>query len=205
MLLAGLLLAYGPFSVFRLALLLILATQSLWIRDRGWSDLGLQRPARVRRTVLHAIVGTLIILFSARFVIVPAAVWLTETPLDLSALGEPGDSRALAALMLQAWSLAAFGEEMVFRGYLICRITDLVGDTRIALAIALAASSFAFGVAHAYQGSAGVVATGAIGCLMGLLYLYGGRNLWTVILCHGMVDTVGLLAIYFDHRSLVFP
>ena len=52
---------------------------------------------------------------------------------------------------------------------------------------------------------AGVVAAGTIGCLLGLLYLYGGRNLWTVIACHALVDTVGLLAIYFGHRSLVFP
>jgi len=205
LILAGLLLAYGPFSVFRLVLLLGLATQSIWIRGLGWSDLGLRRPALLGRTVLQAIVGALIILFSVRFLMVPAAVGLTDTPLDLSALGEPGDTRALTRWMTQAWSLAAFGEEMVFRGYLISRITDLVGNTRIGLAIALTASSVAFGVAHAYQGPAGVIATGTIGCLMGVLYLYGGRNLWTVILCHAMVDTVGLLAIYFDQRSLVFP
>ena len=205
LILAGLLLANGPFSVFRLVLLLGLATQSLWIRGLGWSDLGLRRPAVLGRTVLQAIVGALIILFTVRFLIVAVAVWLTETPLDLSALGEPGDTRALAMWMAQAWSLAAFGEEMVFRGYLMSRITDLVGNTRIGLAIALTASSVAFGIAHAYQGPAGVVATGTIGCLMGLLYLYGGRNLWTVILCHATVDTVGLLAIYFDQRSLVFP
>jgi membrane protease YdiL (CAAX protease family) len=205
LILAGLLLAYGPFSVFRLVLLLVLATQSLWIRDRGWSDLGLRRPASIWRTVLHATAGALIILVSVRFMILPIAARLTGTSLDLSALGEPGDSRALATWMLQAWSLAAFGEEMVFRGYLIRRITGLVGDTRIGLAIALAASSVAFGIAHAYQGPTGVVATGIIGLLLGLLYLYGGRNLWTVILCHGMVDTAGLLAIYFDQRSLLFP
>lgn len=205
LILAGLLLGYGTFSAFRLVLLLVLATQSLWIRGMGWSDLGLRRPTALRQTVLQALVGALIILVSTRWVIIPVAVRLTGTPLDLSALGEAGDGRALATWMLQAWSLAAVGEEMVFRGYLIGRITDLVGSTRIGVSGALATSSLAFGLAHAYQGSAGVVATATVGCFMGLLYLYSGRNLWTVILCHAMVDSVGLLAIYFDHRSLVFP
>jgi membrane protease YdiL (CAAX protease family) len=205
LILAGLLVAYGPFSVFRLVVLLVVATLSLWIRGRRWSDVGMRRPTAIRHTVFHAMAGALLILVSVRVVIIPLAVWLTGTPLDLSALGGPGDTRMFAARMLQAWSLAAFVEEMVFRGYLIGRITDLVGETRIGLTVAVAVSSVAFGVAHAYQGPAGMVATGTIGFVMGLLYLYSARDLWTVILCHALVDTVALSAIYFDHRAMLFP
>jgi membrane protease YdiL (CAAX protease family) len=39
---------------------------------------------------------------------------------------------------------------------------------------------------------------------MALLYL-SVRNLWTVILCHALVDSVALLTIYSGHRSLLFP
>jgi membrane protease YdiL (CAAX protease family) len=124
---------------------------------------------------------------------------------DLDALVQPGDTRALCVWLAQAWTLAAFGEEMVFRGYLMRRVTDLVGDTRLGWAVALVTSSALFGWAHRYLGWAGVIATGTIGSLMGLLYLYARRNLWTVIICHALVDTVALLAIYFDRSSLLFP
>lgn len=202
--LAGLLLAYGTFSVERLVLLLLLASQSLWIRRLGWADLGLRRPTSVRRTLLRAVGAALVVLAAVRVAIVPLAVWIAGEPVDLSALGEPGDARTLLAWLAQAWTLAAFGEEMVFRGYLMRRITDLVGDTRSGWTIALATSSILFGLAHRYQGWAGVIATGVIGSLLGVLYLVGRRNLWNVIVCHAVVDTVALLTIYSGHQSWLF-
>ena len=203
--LVALLIGYGPFSVFRLVLLLLLASQSLWIRGLGWPTVGLNRPPGVYHTALQGVVGGLLILVLSRVVILPVAVWLTGTSIDLSALGELEDTRGWLTLMLYAWTLAAFGEEMVFRGYLIRRLVDLTGTTRIAWGFAIVASGAAFGVAHSYQGPAGVLATAVVGVLMGLLYLYAGRNLWTVIIAHATVDTVALSAIYLGHRSLVFP
>ena len=72
------------------------------------------------------------------------------------------------------------------------------------LTIALLVSSVFFGWAHRYQGPAGTIATGSMGALLALLYLRG-RNLWPVIICHALVDTAALLAIYSGHRSLLFP
>jgi membrane protease YdiL (CAAX protease family) len=200
-----LLVGYGSFSVFRFVLLFLLACQSLWIRGLRWSDVGLRRPARMGRTVLHAVAATLLILLGLRFVIAPTAAWLTGDAVDLSALGDPGDARALALWLGQAWTLAAFGEEMVFRGYLIHRIGDIVGDRPLGRAIALLASSALFGLAHLYQGWAGVIAAGVIGVIMALLYFASRRNLWAVIVCHALVDTVALLAIYFGHLDWLLP
>jgi len=45
------------------------------------------------------------------------------------------------------------------------------------------------------------VATALIGALLGLLYLRSGRNLWVVIICHALVDTVALTAIYLGRAS----
>ena len=94
---------------------------------------------------------------------------------------------------------------MVFRGYLIRRVIDLTGDSSIGRVVAVAASSTLFGLAHRYQGWAGVVATGIIGAVLGTLYLFGRKNLWPVIVCHGIVDAVILAALYLGHRSLLFP
>ena len=158
-----LLVVAGTFVVHPLILLLLLASQSLWIRGSSWADLGLRRPTAVNHTLLQVVVGTFIILVAIRVVIVPGAVWLTGVPLDLSVFGKPGDKQALWIWLGQAWTLAVFGEEMVFRGYLIRRVCDLVGDA-----------------------TAGVIAAGTIGGILGLLYFACGRNLWTVILCHGL-------------------
>lgn len=200
-----LLIAYGWFSVERLILLLLLASQSLWVRGLGWSEVGLRRPESLTRVLWQALAAAVVILLSVRFVVVPVAQSLAGVPVDLSALGESGDTRAFQAWLLQAWTLAAFGEEMVFRGYLIRRLLDLVGDSPAGRAAGVVVSSILFGLAHAYQGWAGVIATGTIGALLASLYFMAGRNLWPVIVCHGLVDTVALSLIYADRRSWLFP
>jgi uncharacterized protein len=205
LLLAGLLLGSGWFSAYRLVLLLLLASQSLWTRGLGWANLGLVRPAVVWRAAVQGTIMAAAIVLATRLVIVPFAVAVTGVPVDLSAMDAVrGDASLLWMWLAQAWTLAAFGEEMVFRGYLIRRVADLVGDSRTGLTIALLVSSVSFGWAHRYQGPAGMIAAGSIGALLALLYL-SGRNLWPVILCHALVDTAALLAIYSGHRSLLFP
>ena len=166
-----LLVVAGSFVIHPLILLLLLASQSLWVRGSSWADVGLRRPTAVHHTLLQVVVGTFIILVAIRVVIVPGAVWLTGVPLDLSVFDKPGDKQALWIWLGQAWTLAAFGEEMVFRGYLIRRVCDLVGDATAGRAIALIASSSLFGLAHSYQGPAGVIAAGTIGGILGLLVL----------------------------------
>jgi membrane protease YdiL (CAAX protease family) len=49
-----------------------------------------------------------------------------------------------------------------------------------------------------------MLATGCMGALLGLLYL-ATRNLWPVIICHALVDTVSLLVVYSGHGSWLFP
>ena len=78
LLLAGLLLGYGWFSVYRLVLLLLLASQSLWVRGLGWADLGLARPRVVWRAVVQGAVAAAAILAAVRVVIVPLAVRVKE-------------------------------------------------------------------------------------------------------------------------------
>jgi membrane protease YdiL (CAAX protease family) len=205
LLLVAVMIGHGPFSVWRLVVLLVIASQSIWLRDLDWAALGLRRNASLGRTFLIALASALLILSANRFVILPIAQRFTGIPLDLSALGEPGDTWALAARMLQAWTLAAFGEEMLFRGYLLHRLTDLLGGGRIGWAAAVVFGGGAFGIAHTYQGLTGVIATGFIGCTLGLLYVVSSRNLWPVILCHALVDTIALSAIHLNQGWLVFP
>lgn len=115
LILVGLIVCFGSFDVMSLILLLLLGSQSLWIRGLGWSDLGLRLPV-AWRSVFFAAAVSVGLLIAIKFAIVPFAVFVTRQQVDLSALGEPGDARAFVTRLAQAWTLAAFGEEMVFRG-----------------------------------------------------------------------------------------
>jgi membrane protease YdiL (CAAX protease family) len=69
-------------------------------------------------------------------------------------------------------------------------------QTKLAWAIALVVSAVIFGLGHAYQGPAGVIKTGAIGLAFGLAYLAVGRNLWPLIIAHGLIDTLDFVTHY---------
>jgi uncharacterized protein len=107
-----------------------------------------------------------------------------------------GNAQALLFWLVISWTLAAFMEEMVYRGWLTARIAELWRYSRAGWIIALVASSALFGLAHLYQGLSGVVATGVTGFLFGTAYLSSGRNLWCAILAHGLLDTLGFVMIY---------
>jgi len=204
LLLALLLVGYDWFSPYRLVLLLLLASQSLWSRSLGWSDLGLARPPSLWRVVAQGIVGAGVVLLAVRFMIVPIAEKLTGVTVDLSQVEAiQGDPATLGIWLAQALTLAAFGEELVFRGYLMNRVADLFGKKRLGLVVGLLISSVGFGWAHRYQGDAGMVATGLIGALLALLYLRT-RNLWAVIICHAVVDLTALILIYYGHKTWLF-
>lgn len=106
-----------------------------------------------------------------------------------------GNLPMLLGLLAIAWSTTAFGEELLFRGFLLGRLRALLGS---GLGVGVAAAfvqTLMFGLAHAYQGPTGILVTGLIGLVFGLLYLRL-RVLWPLVIAHGLIDTVGLLALY---------
>jgi len=104
----------------------------------------------------------------------------------------------LAALAF-VWTFAAFGEEMVYRGYLMNRVAGLFNSTRTAWVASLITVHVAFGLAHAYQGITGIIDEGLMGVLLGLMYLATGRNLAVSIVAHGIADTTDLALMFVGH------
>ena len=49
-----------------------------------------------------------------------------------------------------------------------------------------------FGLGHAYLGPRGIMNAAAIGLVSGAVYWANGRNLWPLVIAHGLVDSVGL-------------
>jgi hypothetical protein len=161
----------------------------------------------VIRTLVLAVAAAMGILLAVPTLIVPFSMWASNATIELAALGNLRESTTLWMLLGQTWTLAAFGEEMAFRAYLMHRVVDLAGRSRARLAwpLAVAVSSVLFGLAHSYQGAAGMIATGFIGGLLALLYLHERRNLWAVIVCHGLIDSAALSLVYFGYGNLLFP
>jgi membrane protease YdiL (CAAX protease family) len=110
------------------------------------------------------------------------------------------DLRQSMVAFAVVWTLAAFGEEIGYRAYLMTRFGEAAGGGRIGKAVALAATSVLFGFGHYYKGPAGVVESTASGLLLGGAYLLTG-NLWTAILAHGLADTFAIVALYFGWFS----
>jgi uncharacterized protein len=59
-----------------------------------------------------------------------------------------------------------------------------------------------FGAAHAYQNRLAILITGTLGVVMGIVVLASGRNLWPVIIGHGIYDASRFVLFYFQGPPL---
>jgi len=107
-----------------------------------------------------------------------------------------GNLKLTLIYLALAWILAAFGEEMVYRGYLMNRVADLLNRTPRAWIVSLIVVHVGFGLAHVHQGLTGVIDEGLMGLLLGLIYLRTGHNLSVPIVAHGVQDSIDFVLIF---------
>jgi membrane protease YdiL (CAAX protease family) len=185
-----------PFSSIAFAFVFVLA--SLYIRRIGLTGIGLSRSKSCQGIVLIGIGGGIVLQFLSLYGIEPILAKLTGHLPDLSQFSAlKGNAQFLLMWLAISWIVAAFGEEIVYRGYFMNRITDLIGKTQMAWVVSLVLSATLFGSIHYYQGISGMISTGISGLVFGILYLVTKRNLWTALLAHGAYDTIGFLLIFF--------
>ncbi len=171
---------------------------SLRARGLGWRDVGFVPPRGWRALGLGALAGVAMELLST-FVSVPLLSKWTGRPPDLSDFRPMvGSLRLLLLFLALNWTLAAFGEELAYRGYLMSRLAGLGQNLRGAWLSSLVVASALFGVGHASQGLTGMLQEGLAGLLLGLLYLASGRRLDLPIVAHGVSNTLAFLLIYLD-------
>jgi membrane protease YdiL (CAAX protease family) len=180
------------------AIVVALATAVLVLRRGGEAPAGALGllPMPPLRTLLLALACVVPAYLAAALATVVAVRGFGWPPPQTAALGAiRGNLPLLLGMLAIAWSTAAFGEELLFRGFLLGRLRRLFGDRRGAGAAAAILQALAFAVGHAYQGATGLLVSGAIGLVFGLLALRL-RSLWPLIVAHGLIDTIGLLALY---------
>ena len=181
----------------KLPWLFLLAWVSLRWRGLRWRDVGLTRPVNWQRTITIGILGGIGIELMELFLTQPLLVKLFHKMPDLSALnGLRGNWKLLLLGLALTWTLAAFGEEMVYRGYMMNRVAGLFRNPKVAWTISLIVVNFAFGLAHIGQGITGQVENMIDGALLGVIFLATGCNLWAAIIAHGLTDTIDIVLLY---------
>jgi membrane protease YdiL (CAAX protease family) len=173
---------------------------SLRLRGMRWRDVGFGVYGSWRKTLWVGILAGAGIEMLELFCTQPLLARLTGRMPDLSAFNQvAGSLKWLAISLVFTWTLFAFGEELIFRGYLMNRIAGLLGRTRRGWSVALVLASVMFGLSHLGQGITGVSENFIDGMILGTLYLKFGRHLAVPIIAHGITDTVDFLLIFF-HR-----
>ena len=177
--------------------LVALAAVSLLVRRRGPGSLGFHRSARpwllAVRMAGFAVAWTA---FNAALLI-PVTNHLSGTRQDVSAFADlEGDVGLLAVYLGASWLLAALCEEAAFRGYLLTRLSEVLGDGRVQVVLAVLGSSLLFGLLHTEQGLVGVLAATFAGIVFSVLR-YRCRTVWAPVLAHGFDDTLGFTWFFF--------
>ena len=140
---------------------------------------------------------------AAGLLVTDAAVlrWLPAAGLpavDLSRFhGLRGDAQTTAMWIAGIWLLVGPTEELISRGFLIDQWSVALKGLVRAPLFAVVASALTFGAVHFYEGTTGVITNVIAALWLGGLYLQQQRTLWAVIIAHGIVDTVAMLAFFY--------
>lgn len=158
----------------------------------GRASFGLTRPASwVRTLVVTALAVAVRLGLSA--VLGPLVERAGATP-DLARLDPVRSDPSMLWWLLPAiWLVAALGEEVLHRGFVMTRLARMWGGDRGAWVRAVVVSAVLFGLGHAYQGWAGALLATMSAAIFGCAFLLGGRNLWAAVMAHGVGNTVVLV------------
>lgn len=135
---------------------------------------------------------------SMDFVVQPLLTFMTGEPADYTAFEFiKGDTEAYFRWLCLMWVSAAFGEELLFRSFIIGQLEKLqITDHRVQIFV----SSVAFCLPHLYQGVTGLIVTFIFGCCFAWLFVRY-QNLWINVLVHGLIDTLFLTLSYYGLLS----
>ncbi len=188
---------------------IVVATLFMKLDGITWRSLGLVLPTGFREwasTLGLALLAAVSVIVFMIFVLGPVTIyfdWVTPTEAtDRWAffLGKP--HLFLAYLVFVVWIGAALGEELLMRGFVLNRLADLFGQSRLAWILATIVHAVIFGLLHIYQGIPGMVGTGAVALIFAGIYLIGKRRLLPVIIGHGIVNTISLTAYYLSDGKI---
>jgi len=179
-------------AVVWVANVLMMATVWVGLRLRGqtWEVLG--------KTVLLSVA---VLLAGVAGFVVGSIVAVNVTALragaDMSGYDYMQGNLPMLLLALAAvYVVSSFGEEVIYRGFLMNRVAEIGGSSKLAWRIAVVISAVVFGLVHFSWGLFGVIQTTFMGLALAIAYLAVGRKLWVLVLAHAYMDTALLVQLY---------
>jgi len=171
---------------------------SKFVRKEKWSEYGFKSINQIM--MLLAIVIGIVYGLVDNYFIEQLITKLTGAKPDLSAYENiRGDIGRLIAMLAIGWIIGGLFEEFFFRGYIYNRIQTVIHNPVVFKIISIGVTSIVFAFAHTYQGIGGMIDTGLFAVIMGFLYFIFGRNVWYLIIIHGLYDTVGIIRLYLGN------
>jgi membrane protease YdiL (CAAX protease family) len=193
---------HGVVSVAILLMMFIIWI-GLRLRGQNWHHFGLTFGHVSLHTIIRSVLLSFVVFVAAVAAFVVGAVVMANIVgkpegADMSSYDYlQGNLPMLILVLVSVYVTASFGEEVIYRGFLINRIAELGSGGKAAWRLAVVISSIVFGLIHYDWGIAGMVQTGFMGLALGVSYVVVRRNLWVTILAHGYMDTILILQMYF--------
>ena len=178
------------------------AFATLWSNHYHSKDFGLAKKLTKKTVISSSMISVLLLLV---FYTLEAFLEIYFGKIDISSLEDVrGDFVSYIITLLIVWIFAAFGEEFLFRGYYMKRLSILFGGTKKAWLLSAILISIYFGISHSYQGIAGVIGVVLWHFCISLLFYKNKENLWAPILIHGIYDTIGLTLLFFSKERFIY-
>ncbi|MCH2058084.1 MAG: CPBP family intramembrane metalloprotease [Thalassotalea sp.] len=188
---------------------ILLATFFMKKQGRNWRELGLTLP-KSRKALLSSLGQALlaiVIVIAFMGLVQPIISELLGVSIPKSStdrfeflLGKP--LAFVTYLVVVIWIGAALGEELLMRGFLLNKLISIMGDERKGIISAVVVHAVIFGILHISQGIPGILSTGCVAILFAIVYLRNGRNLFPLILAHGVINSIGLLGYYLTDGAM---
>jgi len=182
--------------------MLILVWMGIKLRGQKWSDFGLtfgriKFKESLRIIMLSLLVCILGLLGFILGSIIMANITGMPESADMSIYEYLHNNIFMLILTLcGVYIVSSFGEEVIYRAFLINRITELGLDSKYGKMATVVISAVIFGLVHYEWGPTGIVSTGFMGLVMGIFYMKFKKKLWILVLAHAYMDTILLVQIY---------
>ena len=177
----------------------------LWlVRRRGQrlSDLGLRTPRRWWHVPVFGLV-VMVVTILAQLTVVPLlAVALHLPQPDFSKYSSIVGNLPLLLITIPGTMITGgFMEEVIYRGFLFDRFMRILGPGRRNPLWAALLCGVPFGLIHFEWGIGGILTTGVMGSVLGLMFLMTKRNLWPLIAAHATLDAILMIQVYLGVLS----
>ena len=183
-------------------LMLILVWTGIKLRGQKWSDFGLTSGRINLKGSMRILLRSLLVCILGLSGYILGSIIMA----NISGMPESADMSnyeyfhnnifMLIITLIGVYIVSSFGEEVVYRAFLINRISELGLDSKYGKMAAVLISAVIFGLVHLEWGPTGIVSTGLMGLVMGICYLKFKKKLWILVLAHAYMDTILLVQVY---------